>query len=60
MDLTVAARAARNSDGQVFYKIWNGRQSVRMPAQSKELTKEQVWSIVAFVQTLRARSQNLP
>jgi mono/diheme cytochrome c family protein len=44
----------------VFYKIWNGRQSVRMPAQSKELTKEQVWSIVAFVQTLRARSQNLP
>ena len=25
MDLTVARRAARNPDGVVFYKIWNGR-----------------------------------
>jgi mono/diheme cytochrome c family protein len=60
MDLTVAARATRNPDGVVFYKIWNGRPSARMPALSKELTKDQVWSIVAYVQTLRVRAQNLP
>ena len=60
MDLTVAARAARNPDGVVFYKIWNGRSSARMPALSKELTKDQVWQIVAYVQTLRIRPQNLP
>ena len=55
MDLTAAARATRNPDGVVFYKIWNGRPSARMPALSKELTKDQVWSIVAYVQTLRAK-----
>lgn len=60
MDLTAAARASRNPDGVVFYKIWNGRPSARMPALSKELTKDQVWSIVAYVQTLRVRPQNLP
>jgi mono/diheme cytochrome c family protein len=56
MDLTVAARAARNPDGVVFYKIWNGRPSAKMEGQSASLTKEQVWSIVAYVQTLRARA----
>jgi mono/diheme cytochrome c family protein len=55
MDLTLAARAARNPDGTVFYKIWNGRTTPKMPAFSEELTKEQVWSIVAYVQTLRAK-----
>ena len=60
MDLTAAARASRNPDGVVFYKIWNGRSSIRMPPLSKELTKDQVWSIVAYVQTLRLRAQNLP
>jgi mono/diheme cytochrome c family protein len=55
MNLTVAARAARNPDGVVFYKVWNGRTSPKMPAFSEELTKEQVWAIVAYVQTLRAK-----
>ena len=55
MDLTVAARAARNPDGVVFYKIWNGRSSPKMPTFSEELSKEQVWAIVAYVQTLRAK-----
>jgi mono/diheme cytochrome c family protein len=55
MDLTVAARAARNPDGVVFYKIWNGRASPKMPTFSEELTKEQVWALVAYVQTLRAK-----
>ena len=53
MNLTLAARAARNSDGVVFYKVWNGRTSPKMPKFSEELTKEQVWAIVAYVQTLR-------
>ena len=56
MNLTIASRAARNPDGVVFYKIWNGRASPKMPEFSKELTKEQVWAIVAYVQTLRAKS----
>src|SRR5688572_19888020 len=37
MDLTQAARAARNSDGQVFYKVWNGRLNPKMPAFSEQL-----------------------
>lgn len=56
MDLTNAARAARNTDGQVFYKIWNGRLNPKMPAFSDQLTKEQAWAIVAYVQSLRAAS----
>jgi mono/diheme cytochrome c family protein len=53
MDLTRAARAARNSDGVVFYKAWNGRKKPKMPAVKDKLTKEQVWAVVAYVQTLR-------
>jgi mono/diheme cytochrome c family protein len=55
MDLTVAARVVRNPDGTVFYKIWNGRATPKMPAFSEDLSKEQVWAIVAYVQTLRAK-----
>ena len=58
MNLTLAARAARNPDGVVFYKVWNGRTSPKMPKFSEELTKEQVWAIVAYVQTLRAKTIN--
>jgi mono/diheme cytochrome c family protein len=53
MDLTQAARAVRNTDGQVFYKIWNGRLNPKMPAQSESMTREQVWAVVAYVQSLR-------
>jgi mono/diheme cytochrome c family protein len=60
MDLTVAARAARNPDGVVFYKIWNGRPSVKMDPMSGALTKDQVWTIVAYVQGLRAKASNRP
>jgi len=55
MDLTNPKRAARNSDGIVFYKIWNGRAKPKMPAQKDELTKDQVWQIVSYAQTLRAK-----
>lgn len=55
MDLTPAAGAKKNPDGVVFYKIWNGRESPKMPPQKDDLSKEQVWAIVAYVQTLRGK-----
>ena len=55
MDLTLARRAARNPDGVVFYKIWNGRTKPKMPAFKDDLSKEQAWQIVSYVQTLRAK-----
>jgi mono/diheme cytochrome c family protein len=55
MDLTNPARASKNPDGVIFYRVWNGRKSPKMPTFSKELSKEQVWAIVAYVQTLRGK-----
>lgn len=55
MDLTKADDAAENPDGVVFYKIWNGRSSPKMPAFSEQISKEQAWTIVAYVQTLRPK-----
>jgi len=56
MDLTQPKRAARNPDGVVFYKIYNGRAKPKMPAQKNDLTKDQIWQIVSYVQTLREKS----
>lgn len=56
MNLTDGARADRNPDGIVFHKIWNGRDRPKMPAHKDTLTKEQVWTLVAFVQSLREKS----
>lgn len=53
MDLTPFARLAKNADGVVFYKIWNGRVTPKMPPLSEDSTKEQVWAIVAYSQSLR-------
>src|SRR5579864_266919 len=55
MDLTKADDAAQNPDGVVFYKIWNGRSSPRMPAFSEQISQEQAWAIVSYVQTLRPK-----
>jgi mono/diheme cytochrome c family protein len=55
MDLTVASRADKNPDGVVFYRIWNGRTDPKMPAFSRDLSKEQVWALVAYAQSLRGR-----
>jgi mono/diheme cytochrome c family protein len=55
MDLTNPKRADRNTDGVVFYKVSNGRKRPKMPAFKEELTEQQVWSIVAYVQTLRKK-----
>ncbi len=56
MDLTRANRAAKNPDGVVFFKAWNGRKKPKMPAFKDDLTKEQIWAVVAYVQTLRKSS----
>ena len=53
MDLTNAKRASRNTDGVVFYKAWNGRRKPKMPAVKDDMTKDQLWAVVAYVQTLR-------
>ena len=55
MDLTNPKRADRNSDGVVFYKVWNGRRRPKMPAFKEELTEQQAWSVVAYAQTLRKK-----
>jgi mono/diheme cytochrome c family protein len=55
MDLTNPRRAARNPDGVVFYKVSNGRKKPKMPVFKDELTEEQIWSVVAYVQTLRKK-----
>jgi mono/diheme cytochrome c family protein len=56
MDLTKGDDAAQNPDGVVFYKVWNGRSSPQMPAFSEQITADQAWTIVAYVQTLRPKS----
>jgi mono/diheme cytochrome c family protein len=53
MDLTDPKRADQHSDGIVFYKVWNGRRRPKMPAFKDELTRDQAWAVVAYVQTLR-------
>ena len=55
MNLTNPKRAERNSDGIVFYKVSNGRAKPKMPAFKEELSPEQIWSVVTFVQSLRKK-----
>jgi mono/diheme cytochrome c family protein len=55
MNLTNPKRTDRNSDGVVFYKVWNGRRKPKMPSFKEELTEQQAWAVVAYVQTLRKK-----
>jgi mono/diheme cytochrome c family protein len=52
MNLTTRRRQASR---RRLHKIWNGRSSPKMPTFSEEISKEQAWTIVAYVQTLRAK-----
>lgn len=63
-DLTDGSRGSINPDGVVFYKIWNGRFRPEMPAFGMgmsigresargTLSRDEAWTIVAYVQTLR-------
>lgn len=53
MDLTNPKRASRNPDGIVFHKVASGRGRPQMPAFKDELTTEEIWTVVAYAQSLR-------
>jgi mono/diheme cytochrome c family protein len=53
MDLTNPKRADRNPDGVVYYKVLNGRKKPKMPSFKEELTDDQIWAVVSYVQSLR-------
>jgi mono/diheme cytochrome c family protein len=55
MNLTNPKRAERNPDGVVFYKVSNGRAKPKMPVFKDELNESQIWSVVAYVQSLRKK-----
>jgi len=55
MDLTNPKRADRNPDGVVFYKVSNGRRKPKMPVFKEELSEQQIWQVVSYVQTLRKK-----
>jgi mono/diheme cytochrome c family protein len=52
-DLSDGSRAPQNPDGVMFYKIWNGRSKPKMPGFSSELSREEVWTLIHYVKTLR-------
>jgi mono/diheme cytochrome c family protein len=39
----------------VFHKVSLGRQDPRMPAFEDQLTKDQIWTVVAYAQSLRKK-----
>lgn len=52
-DLTNPARASRNPDGVMFYKIWNGRKEPKMPAFKTDMSKNDVWTVVHYIKEFR-------
>ena len=52
-NLTDPHIAARNPDGVLFYKIWNGRSKPKMPGMKADLSRTEVWMVVQYVKTLR-------
>jgi len=52
-DLTDSKRASRNPDGVMFYKIWEGRKDPKMPAFKTDLSRDEVWTVIQYVKTLR-------
>ncbi len=51
-DLTDPFRADLNPDGVIFHRIWGGKPPA-MPVFSETMTREQAWSVVAYVKSLR-------
>jgi mono/diheme cytochrome c family protein len=52
-DLTDPRAAARNPDGVLFYKIWNGRAKPKMPAMKMDMARNDVWTLIHYVKALR-------
>jgi mono/diheme cytochrome c family protein len=57
-DLTDAHMMGMMSDGEIFFKISEGRKP--MPAFKKSLTDEQRWQLVHFVRTLAPKMHHAP
>ncbi len=55
-DLTDPSRANANPEGVMFYKVWNGRKAPDMPAFKSRLTRNEIWTVVQYVKTLRGQS----
>jgi putative copper resistance protein D len=58
-DLTDELRIELNTEGVLFYKIWNGHaiqlrtQVDDMPAFADKLSKDEVWTVVEYLKVLR-------
>ena len=58
-DLTDDLRNELNSEGVLFYKVWNGHaiqlrvQIDDMPAFQDKLSRDQVWAVVEYLKVLR-------
>jgi mono/diheme cytochrome c family protein len=53
-NLTDPERIPRNPDGVMYYKIWNGRKSPKMPAfKSEGLSQDEVWQVIHYAKTFR-------
>ena len=57
-DLTDAHMMGMMTDGEIFYKISEGRKP--MPAFKKSLSDEQRWQLVHFVRTLAPKMHHAP
>jgi mono/diheme cytochrome c family protein len=59
-DLTDDLRIELNTEGVLFYKIWNGRikygkgPTEDMPAFQDKLAKDDVWRLVEYLKVLRS------
>ena len=51
-DLTDDFRTPLNPDGILYYKVWNGHPPA-MPAHKSKLSKDEVWTVVEYIKTLR-------
>ena len=51
-DLTASALP----DGVMFYKVWNGRKAPAMPPFKSMLTKDEIWTVIAYAKSLRPSS----
>jgi mono/diheme cytochrome c family protein len=51
-DLSDPTRMAKNADGVIFYKVWNGRNKPKMPAFREKMTRDEVWTLITYVRTL--------
>ena len=58
-DLTDDSRTELNTEGVLFYKVWNGHsvqlrtETVDMPAFKGKLSRDEVWTIVEYLKVLR-------